>query len=62
MARRISVAQAAKELGTSQQFVRIGLQRGVLNFGVAVKMNGNRYTYHICESKLREYLGEGERK
>lgn len=61
MARRISVAQAAKELGTSQQFVRIGLQRGVLNFGSAVKMNGNRYTYYICERKLKEYLGEGER-
>ena len=62
MAGRMTVAEAAKELGASQQFVRIGLQRGVLNFGSAVKMNGNRYTYHICESKLREYLGKGERK
>lgn len=52
---RLTVAEAAKRMGVSQQFVRIGLQRGILPFGYAVKMS-DRYTYHISESKLNEYV------
>lgn len=55
--KNVSVAKAAAEMGVSAQFVRIGLQRGILKFGSAVKMNGSRYTYHISEHKLSEYLG-----
>ena len=55
---RVSVKDAARMLGVSQQFVRIGLQRGILPFGVAVKMS-DRYTYHISENKLEDYLGNG---
>lgn len=51
------VKEAAKLLGKSEQFVRIGLQRGILPFGYAVKMS-SIYTYHISEHKIREYLGE----
>ena len=54
---KVSVAKAAAEMGVSAQYVRIGLQRGILKFGSAVKMNGSRYTYHISEQKLCEYLG-----
>lgn len=53
--KRISVADAAKLMGVSQQFVRIGLQRGILPFGYAVKMS-DRYTYHISFSKLKAYI------
>lgn len=52
---KISIAQAAKEMGKSQQFVRIGLQRGILEFGYAVKMS-TRYSYHISPTKFNEYM------
>jgi len=53
---RITVAQAAAMMNVSPQFVRIGLQRGVLPIGSAVKMS-SRWTYHISEHLLNEYLG-----
>lgn len=58
---KLSVKETAVLLGKSQQFVRIGLQRGILPFGYALKMSG-KYTYHISKSKVYIYLGikEGE--
>lgn len=53
----MKVAECAKILGKSEQFVRIGLQRGILPFGYAVKMS-SKWTYHISESKVYEYLGK----
>lgn len=52
----MKVKDAAALLGKSEQFIRIGLQQGALPFGTAVKMRG-RYSYHISEKKLQEYLG-----
>lgn len=52
----MKVKDAAKLLGKSEQFVRIGLQRGILPFGYAVKMS-SKWTYHISEGKIYEYLG-----
>lgn len=54
---KLKVSEAAKVLGKSEQFVRIGLQRGILPFGYAVKMS-SKFTYHISEHKLYEYLGK----
>jgi hypothetical protein len=56
----LSVKEAAERLGKSQPFVRIGLQRGLLPIGTAVKMS-SKWTYHISPKKLDEYVGEGER-
>lgn len=53
----LKVAECAQILGKSQQFVRIGLQRGILPFGYAVKMS-TRWTYHISEAKVYEYVGK----
>jgi len=55
----MTVKEAAKLLGKSEQFVRIGLQRNILPFGTAVKMS-SRFTYHISEPLLMKYLGKGE--
>ena len=52
----VSVAEAAKLMGVSQQFVRVGLQNGVLPFGCAVKMS-SEYTYYISKAKLIDYIG-----
>lgn len=54
---RISTAAAARCLGKSNQFVRVGLQRGLLPFGNAVPGEGTRYNYFISPIKLRDYVG-----
>lgn len=53
---RISVAQAARLLNASEQFIRLGLQQGTLTFGVAVKMS-SQYTYVITKQKFEEVTG-----
>lgn len=52
----ITVKEAAKIMGKSQQFVRVGLQRGLLPFGTAFKMS-NKYSYYISPKKFYEYVG-----
>lgn len=54
--KNISIKKASEILGKSEQFIRIGLQRGFLDFGKAVK-NGSKYNYHISPYKLMEYVG-----
>jgi len=53
--KNVSVAMAAKLLGKSKQFIRVGLQQGTLPFGVAVKTS-NRFSYHISPKKLNDYI------
>ena len=53
--KNISVAECARILGKSEQFVRIALQSGVAPFGFAVK-NKTVYSYHISPKKLNEYI------
>ncbi len=54
---KLSVVQAARIMGVSPQFIRIGLQKQQLPFGYAVQMSKNRYTYHISTKKFSEYTG-----
>ena len=54
--KNISVKVAAEILGMSQQFVRIGLQRGILPFGSAVKLS-SKWTYYVSLARLYEYAG-----
>ncbi|SET56404.1 hypothetical protein SAMN05660297_02782 [Natronincola peptidivorans] len=57
--KKISVKDAAEIMGKSQQFVRIGLQRGLLPFGTAVKMS-SMWTYYISPKQFHEYVGDDE--
>ena len=59
MGKSISVKEAAKIMGKSEQFVRIGLQRGLLPFGQAIKMS-SIYTYYISPKLFEEYVGKYE--
>jgi hypothetical protein len=52
----MKIKEAAELMGKSQQFVRIGLQRGLLPFGTAVKMS-SKWTYYISPKKFYEYVG-----
>ncbi len=56
--KNVSVEQAAKMLGKSEQFVRVALQMGTAPFGFAAK-NKTVWSYHISPKKLTEYIGEG---
>ena len=53
---RMTVAEAASIMGVSRDYIRVGLQRGLLPFGTAVKMS-NRYTYFISSKRFFEYIG-----
>jgi transcriptional regulator with XRE-family HTH domain len=55
--RNMSIAEAAKILGKPQQFVRIALQQGRAHFGIAVRMPGGTYAYHVSPKRLLEYAG-----
>lgn len=56
MIKKITPDQAAMVMGCSAQFVRIGLQRGLLNIGDAVKMS-SKWTYNISPAKLAARQG-----
>lgn len=56
MAVNIKVSDAARILGKSEQFVRVGLQRNILPIGTAVQLS-SRWTYHISPKLLEEYSG-----
>lgn len=55
--KKISVADAAKCLGISQQLVRNGLHDGKLPIGVELRGTGTRKTYDIRPHLLRAYAG-----
>lgn len=51
----VSVSAAALMLGVNPQTLRICLQRGMYDFGIAIKKSG-RYVYDINAAKLYEYI------
>lgn len=54
---KIGTRTAARCLGKSEQFIRIGLQRGILPFGNAVPGIGKHWNYYINPAKFRDYVG-----
>lgn len=53
---RVKVTEAARILGVSNEYIRIGLQKGILPIGSAVKMS-SIWTYHISPKLLADYSG-----
>ena len=62
--RNISVNEAARIMGKSPMFIRIGLQKGLLPFGVAFKTDEShkQYDYYISPLLLAEYTGYSDRE
>ena len=55
--KNLTIKEVAKLLGKSEMFVRIGIQRNLLPFGVAIKLpNRERYSYHIPPNAVYKYL------
>ena len=53
----MTVAEAAKVMGVSQQFIRIGMQRGLLPIGAAVKLR-SRWAYYISPQLVERFTGK----
>lgn len=58
MNNRTTVLEASKIMEVSQQYIRIGLQRGILPIGTAVQISGKKWTYHISKGLLEKYIGK----
>lgn len=54
---KIKISDVAKMLQVSEQCVRIGLQRNIFDFGVAIKSN-SKYKYVIYPEPLKKAVGE----
>lgn len=61
MIRKIVPGLAASMMGKDPQFIRIGLQRGLLPFGHAVQTVNRgrvkRYSYYISPKQFMNYTG-----
>lgn len=55
----VPVTVAAKVMRKDPMFIRIGLQRGLLPFGVAIKKDehGKQFDYYISPKLFYEYTG-----
>lgn len=54
---KIGVRKAARCMRKSENFVRIGIQKGLLPFGTAVPGIGECWNYYINPAKLRDFVG-----
>lgn len=54
----LSVIEAAKIMGVSPQFIRLGLQQERLPIGVAIQSSENRWVYDVREHLVKQYMGE----
>ncbi len=57
---KLTVEKTAKIMECTPQFLRLALQQGMFDFGVAVKTSNNRYTYHINIYQFYKYIGMSE--
>lgn len=56
--RNVPVIEIAQAMHKDPQFVRVGLQRGILPFGYAFKLdNSNEYNYYCPDRKVWEEIG-----
>lgn len=52
---KVTPTEAAEIMGATPQFVRVGLQQGVLNIGTAIKLK--EYAYNISPHLLAQRQG-----
>lgn len=49
--RNVPIKEIANAIGKDAQYVRVGLQRGVLKFGCAIKIGDSREDNYYCPDK-----------
>ena len=56
--RNVPITEIAKATGKSQQFIHIGIQKRILQFGYALKQEGSsEYNYFCPDKKVWEETG-----
>ena len=56
--RNVPILELSKAIGKDAQFIRIGLQRGILKFGYTYKKeNSSEYNYYCPDKKVWEETG-----
>ena len=56
--RNVPITEIAAAMHKDAQYVRVGLQKGILKFGVAIKLdNSNEYNYYCPDRKVWEEIG-----
>lgn len=56
--RNVPIKEIANAIGKDAQYVRVGIQQGVLKFGVVIKLEGsNEYNYYCPDKKVWEETG-----
>ena len=56
--RNVPITEIAQAMHKDAQYVRIGLQQGILPFGYAFKLeNSNEYNYYCPDRKVWEEIG-----
>ena len=56
--KNVPIKEIAKAIGKDAQYVRVGIQQGILKFGVAIKMeDSNEYNYYCPDKKVWEETG-----
>lgn len=52
----MTIEEAAKRMRKSKQFVRVALQQGLFDWGVATKVSGEKFSYYINEAAFEDYM------
>ena len=60
--KKITPAMMGEALGVPAQAIRVGLQKGALEWGTAFIHSGKQYTYFIYPEKVRAILGDEKLK
>lgn len=56
----LTVKEASEFTGMSEMMIRIGLRKGIFDFGYAVKKTddkNSKYTYNIQKAGVEKYVG-----
>lgn len=56
--RNVPIAEIAKAMGKDAQYIRVAIQKGLLKFGIAMKMNNSsEFSYYCSDRKVWEETG-----
>lgn len=56
--RNVPISEIAKAIHKDAQYIRVGLQQGLLKFGCAIKMgDSGEYNYYCPDKKVWEETG-----
>lgn len=56
--RNVPISEIAKAIHKDAQYIRVGLQQGLLKFGCAIKMgDSGEYNYYCSDKKVWEETG-----